>query len=91
MEKRDTAAAHHEWSERAPSISQEDAEPIVTLKTWLVVIVSVLSSAQREQPLKRFQVLSASYGISFWPVPFFSQIQTQMSASFGSEPAMGTW
>ena len=37
------------------------------------------------------QVLAASYGISFWPVPFFSQIQSQMSASFGSNPAEGTW
>ncbi|KAF7196765.1 Trichothecene efflux pump TRI12 [Pseudocercospora fuligena] len=36
-------------------------------------------------------VLAASYGLSFWPVPFFSQIQNQMSAQFGSDPAMGTW
>lgn len=37
------------------------------------------------------QVLAASYGISFWPVPFFSTIQSQMSLSFGSSAAMGTW
>ena len=32
-----------------------------------------------------------SYGISFWPVPFFSTIQTEMAVSFGSRAAMGTW
>jgi MFS family permease len=32
-----------------------------------------------------------SYGISFWPVPFFSQIQNLMSGSFGSDPRLGTW
>lgn len=36
-------------------------------------------------------VLAASYGISFWPVPFFSTIQSQMALSFGSTPGMGTW
>jgi len=36
-------------------------------------------------------VLAASYGISFWPVPFFSTIQGGMATSFGSEAAQGTW
>ncbi|KAK5111045.1 hypothetical protein LTR62_005420 [Meristemomyces frigidus] len=36
-------------------------------------------------------VLALSYGLSFWPVPFFSTIQSKMAASFGSDPAMGTW
>ncbi|KAK4936557.1 hypothetical protein LTR10_022606 [Elasticomyces elasticus] len=36
-------------------------------------------------------VLAASYGISFWPVPFFSTIQSQMAADFGSQAVLGTW
>ncbi|KAK3683274.1 hypothetical protein LTR37_020387 [Vermiconidia calcicola] len=36
-------------------------------------------------------VLAMSYGISFWPVPFFSTIQSTMAASFGANPAYGTW
>jgi MFS family permease len=36
-------------------------------------------------------VLAASYGISFWPVPFFSTIQSQMAAEFGSAPVQGAW
>lgn len=32
-----------------------------------------------------------SYGISFWPVPFFSTIQSEMAVEFGSEAAMGAW
>ncbi|KAH7072381.1 fungal trichothecene efflux pump-domain-containing protein [Paraphoma chrysanthemicola] len=36
-------------------------------------------------------VLAASYGISFWPVPFFSTIQSQMAVSFGASAAQGTW
>ncbi|EXJ89763.1 hypothetical protein A1O3_02830 [Capronia epimyces CBS 606.96] len=35
--------------------------------------------------------LSFSYGVSFWPVPFFSTIQPEIAASFGSPPAYGTW
>lgn len=39
MEKRDTSATHHEWADRSPSDSQ-DEDPVVTPKTWLVVVVS---------------------------------------------------
>lgn len=39
MEKRDTSATHREWSDRSPSDVQ-DEEPVVTTKTWLVVVVS---------------------------------------------------
>ena len=35
-------------------------------------------------------VLALSYGVSFWPVPYFSTIQTQMATQFGS-PTYGTW
>lgn len=31
-----------------------------------------------------------SYGISFWPVPFFSTIQGNMAAQFG-QPVLATW
>ncbi|KAI1620443.1 fungal trichothecene efflux pump [Exophiala viscosa] len=34
--------------------------------------------------------LAFSYGISFWPVPFFSTIETQIATQFGS-PGGGTW
>lgn len=37
------------------------------------------------------QMLSLSYGASFWPVPFYSQIQSEMAVSFGSEAGQGTW
>jgi len=36
-------------------------------------------------------VLAMSYGISFWPVPFFSTIQSGMAAGFGAEAAEGAW
>ncbi|KIW79185.1 hypothetical protein Z517_05797 [Fonsecaea pedrosoi CBS 271.37] len=35
--------------------------------------------------------LSFAYGISFWPVPFFSTIQSEIAASFGSAAGLGTW
>ncbi|KAH0827271.1 hypothetical protein FOPE_00024 [Fonsecaea pedrosoi] len=34
--------------------------------------------------------LAISYGISFWPVPFFSTIEIQIATQFGA-PASGTW
>jgi MFS family permease len=37
------------------------------------------------------QVLAASYGISFWPVPFFSTIQSEMAVELGSQAVQGTW
>ncbi|KUJ21446.1 MFS general substrate transporter [Mollisia scopiformis] len=36
-------------------------------------------------------VLAASYGISFFPVPFFSTIQNDIAAELGSTVAQGTW
>nr|OQO28755.1 hypothetical protein B0A51_02524 [Rachicladosporium sp. CCFEE 5018]OQO32478.1 hypothetical protein B0A51_00267 [Rachicladosporium sp. CCFEE 5018] len=36
-------------------------------------------------------VLAASYGLSFWPIPFFSTIQGTMAVEFGSNAAQGTW
>ncbi|KAK4959113.1 hypothetical protein LTR10_003912 [Elasticomyces elasticus] len=51
-----------------------EADGVVTMKTWAVVVV-----------------LAASYGISFWPVPFFSTIQSGMAAKFGAEAAEGAW
>lgn len=35
--------------------------------------------------------MAFSYGISFWPVPFFSTIQSEIVVSFGSAAAEGTW
>lgn len=32
-----------------------------------------------------------SYGISFWPVPFFSTIQSSMAAELGGRAVQGTW
>jgi len=32
-----------------------------------------------------------SYGISFWPVPFYSTIQSLLAVEFGSTAAQGTW
>jgi MFS family permease len=63
----------------------------VTLKTWAVVTVSSPIRSDPSSYLCVCQVLAASYGISFWPVPFFSTIQNEMAVSFGSSPAMGSW
>jgi MFS family permease len=72
-----------------PHLHDDDA---VTFKTWAVVVVSFLLPRSSETPgLIAKQVLAASYGISFWPVPFFSTIQSQMAVELGSEAAMGTW
>jgi MFS family permease len=35
--------------------------------------------------------MSIAYGASFWPVPFFSTIQSQVALSLGSEASQGTW
>lgn len=37
------------------------------------------------------QMLAFSYGISFWPVPFVSTIQSEIATSVGSSAANGTW
>jgi len=69
----------------------EDGEYVVTPKTWAVVAVGFRHIKHADHLLIiNFKTLAFSYGISFWPVPFFSTIQTQMATQFGS-PGGGTW
>lgn len=35
--------------------------------------------------------MSLSYAASFWPAPFFSQIQSEMAVHLGATAGQGTW
>lgn len=35
--------------------------------------------------------MSFSYAASFWPVPFFSQIQSDIAVSLGASAGEGAW
>lgn len=73
-------------------IAMDNGEYRVTAKTWAVVIVSVLNDTNYSlcANANLSQTLALSYGISFWPVPFFSTIQTAMATDFG-QPQLGAW
>lgn len=36
-------------------------------------------------------MMALSYGASFWPVPFFSTIQSEVAVDLGSQASSGTW
>lgn len=73
-------------------VPTEDQEYVVTKKTWLVVMVGHLSLVLNDSEwLTCNKTLAFSYGVSFWPVPFFSTIQTQIVTEFGTSPLYGTW
>jgi MFS family permease len=83
LEKRGYAGEHGD----APR--DDDA---VTMKTWAVVLVSLIYQSELATTGDLLlQVLAASYGISFWPVPFFSTIQSEMAVELGSQAIQGTW
>lgn len=63
----------------------------VTMKTWAIVVVKPSLSHGSRGCSNICQVLALSYGISFWPVSFFSIIQNQLATEFGSAPQEGTW
>jgi hypothetical protein len=63
----------------------EEEEPVVTFKTWIVVLVSVSSSrvVWVENNLTG-QILSLGYGLSFWPIPVMANIGGSVAAEFGA-------
>jgi hypothetical protein len=68
---------------------------VVTLKTWTVVIVRCYFPVQRNScfpgvSLTASQILSCSYGLSFWMVPALAAIQGQIATQLG-KPANAAW
>jgi hypothetical protein len=41
--------------------------------------------------LSWLQAMSLSYAASFWPVPFFSQIQSEIAVEVGASAGEGAW
>jgi hypothetical protein len=73
-------------------IPMNNGEYRVTAKTWAVVIVSLLNLRRllTVDDANHPKTLALSYGISFWPVPFFSTIQSTIATDFGA-PQLGAW
>ena len=70
----------------------ESVEPVtdhVTAKTWLVIIVCI-SSRTRILRLTEIQILSSTFGLSFWPVPTTGAMQAGLGAKFG-DPTSTFW
>jgi hypothetical protein len=68
-------------------LPRSDEEYNVTLKTWCVVLVRKIQSQESTERLTRFQILSLSYGISFWIVPAVSACQTVTATQLGDPTA----
>ncbi len=65
----------------------------MTAKTWAVVVVLALQYGTLSDAGggRTTLTMAACAGISFWPVPFFSTIQSEMAVQFGSPAQAGAW
>lgn len=92
MEKTASHGAGYDLSH----IPMDDGEYRVTAKTWAVVVVLSLSYGMDHTLMfttlvSCMSLYNGNTGISFWPVPFFSTIQSSMAEQFGANPAQGAW
>jgi hypothetical protein len=70
----------------------ESVEPIaehVTAKTWLVIFVSP-PDIQFHSKTYQNQILSSTFGLSFWPVPTTAAMQAGLGIKFGN-PTSTYW
>jgi hypothetical protein len=67
----------------------EEEEPVVTLKTWVVVFVRYLLGLQ-SLSLHFLQILSMGYGLSFWPIPVIANIGGLLGREFNA-PTEYVW
>lgn len=75
----------------SPVESVSPASDHVTAKTWIVIFVSWLSPVSTvELMLTPSQILSSTFGLSFWPVPTTAAMQTVLGTKFG-DPTSTYW
>lgn len=83
-EEETNSGEHHELQSASPhSGKEQDLEEL-----------STHASQENFVTTKTWVVvwaMSLSYAASFWPVPFFSQIQSEMAVSLGSTSSEGPW
>lgn len=75
-----------------PSTSEEEPAAKVTPKTWVVVFVSWQSQSCAGPRVTNWnsKILGMGYGLSFWPIPVFAAIQSEVAAEMG-EPSQYIW
>lgn len=71
-------------------LPRSDEDYNVTLKTWLVVTVSCSQHCKSSRCLFYQQILSLSYGISFWIVPSLSACGAVVATQLGN-PTAASW
>ena len=90
MEEEKPSMPRAEMPEKGATVSEARDEDVVTFKTWLVIFVR-LAGAPSNCSTDGGQVLSASYGLSFWVVTNLSSIQTQLATQLGNAQNAAWW